>query len=82
MLAINPGMTKTARVAEGMKAEAALRGISEAAALERSLARIAIGRLAEPEEIAAVAVFAASPRASYLTGIVIGMDGASVPTVI
>jgi NAD(P)-dependent dehydrogenase (short-subunit alcohol dehydrogenase family) len=65
-----------------MKAEAALRGISEADALQQSLRRVALGRLAEPEEIAALTVFAASPRASYLTGVVIGMDGASSPVVI
>ena len=82
VLAINPGLTRTTRVAEGMKAEAASRGISEAEALEQSIARIALGRLAEPEEIAAVAVFAASGRASYLTGVVITMDGASSPIVV
>jgi NAD(P)-dependent dehydrogenase (short-subunit alcohol dehydrogenase family) len=82
LLAINPGLTNTTRVTEGMKAEAALRGISEADALQQSLRRVALGRLAEPEEIAAVTVFAASPRASYLTGVVIGMDGASSPVVI
>jgi NAD(P)-dependent dehydrogenase (short-subunit alcohol dehydrogenase family) len=82
VLGINPGLTKTARVTEGMKAEAAQRGISEAEALQRSIDRIPLGRLAEAEEIAAMAVFAASPRASYLTGTIITMDGASSPVVI
>ena len=82
VLAINPGLTNPTRVAEGMKAEAAARGISEADALEQSIARVALGRLAEPEEIAAVAVFAASGRASYLTGVVITMDGATSPIVV
>jgi len=58
------------------------RGISEAEALKRSIDRIPIGRLAEPEEIAAMVVFAASPRASYLTGTIITMDGASFPVVV
>jgi NAD(P)-dependent dehydrogenase (short-subunit alcohol dehydrogenase family) len=82
ILGINPGLTKTTRVAEGMRAEAAQGGISEAEALQRSIDRIPIGRLAEPEEIAAMVVFAASPRASYLTGTIITMDGASSPVVV
>jgi NAD(P)-dependent dehydrogenase (short-subunit alcohol dehydrogenase family) len=81
ILAVNPGLTNTSRVAEGMKTEAGLHGITESQALERSVARIAMGRMAEPHEIGAVVVFAASARASYLTGVVITMDGASVPIV-
>ena len=82
VVGINPGLTRTTRVAEGMQAEAARLGISEAEALQRSIDRIPIGRLAEPEEIAAMVVFAASPRASYLTGTIITMDGASAPVVV
>jgi NAD(P)-dependent dehydrogenase (short-subunit alcohol dehydrogenase family) len=82
IVGINPGLTKTTRVAEGMRAEAAQGGISEAEALQRSIDRIPIGRLAEPEEIAAMVIFAASPRASYLTGTIITMDGASSPVVV
>ncbi|HUH69256.1 MAG TPA: SDR family oxidoreductase, partial [Mycobacterium sp.] len=35
----------------------------------------AIGRLAEPEEIAAVAAFLLSPDASYITGATIDASG-------
>jgi NAD(P)-dependent dehydrogenase (short-subunit alcohol dehydrogenase family) len=65
-----------------MQAEARLRGISEEEALQRAVDRIPLGRLAEPEEIAAMTVFAASTLASYLTGVVIAMDGASSPIVV
>jgi NAD(P)-dependent dehydrogenase (short-subunit alcohol dehydrogenase family) len=82
VLAINPGLTRTTRVTEGMQADAKMHGISEEAALQRSVERIPLGRLAEPEEIAAMAVFAASPRASYLTGVVVAMDGASSPIIV
>ena len=82
ILAINPGLTRTTRVTEGLQAEAKLHGISEAEALQRSVDRIPLGRLAEPEEIAAMTVFAASPCASYLTGVVVAMDGASSPIVV
>ena len=82
IVGINPGLTRTDRIEEGLKAEAQLQGLTEAQALQRSIDRVALGRLAEPEEVANVAVFAASARASYLTGIVITMDGASSPIVV
>jgi len=82
VLGINPGLTNTTRVGEGLKAEAALLGVGEAEALQRAIDRVALGRMAEPEEIASMTVFAASARASYLTGVVITMDGASSPIVV
>jgi NAD(P)-dependent dehydrogenase (short-subunit alcohol dehydrogenase family) len=82
VVGINPGLTKTDRVAEGLRAEARLHGITEDEALRRNVEAIPLGRLADPDEIASVAVFAASARASYLTGVVISMDGASVPVVV
>jgi 3-oxoacyl-[acyl-carrier protein] reductase len=44
---------------------------------EYSQAEIPIGRFGEPAEIAAVAIFLASPLASYVTGTVIPVDGGS-----
>jgi len=82
VVGISPGLTRTDRVAEGLKAEAQLQGLTESDALQRIIDRVALGRLAEPEEVANVAVFAASARASYLTGVVITMDGASAPIVV
>ncbi|TDR94657.1 SDR family oxidoreductase [Enterovirga rhinocerotis] len=82
VVGINPGLTATSRVAEGMKADAALKGISEEEALKDGVAKIPLGRMAEPEEIASTVLFLASDRASYLTGVNISMDGVAVPTVV
>jgi NAD(P)-dependent dehydrogenase (short-subunit alcohol dehydrogenase family) len=41
-----------------------------------------IGRMAEPEEIAAVIVFLCSPRSSYVTGAAWSADGGTVPVII
>jgi NAD(P)-dependent dehydrogenase (short-subunit alcohol dehydrogenase family) len=82
VVGLNPGLTETDRVAEGMRAEAALNGISEPEALARAVAKIPMGRMATAEEIADATLYLASDRASYITGVNISMDGASTPVVV
>ena len=82
VVAVNPGLTDTERVAEGLKANARLNAITEAEALERSRSKIPLGRLADPQEIANAVVFLASTKASYITGVSISMDGSVSPVVV
>ena len=76
---INPGSTLTDRVQEGLEAEAKWTGKSIEALRKLSEARIPIGRMGTPEEVAQVAIFLASDRASYVTGALVPMDGAANP---
>jgi NAD(P)-dependent dehydrogenase (short-subunit alcohol dehydrogenase family) len=82
VVGLNPGLTNTERVAEGLRADATVRGTSEQDALQQSLSRIPLGRIAEPEEIANAVAFLASAKASHITGVNISMDGAQTPVVL
>ncbi len=73
--AINPGGTLTGRVEEGLAVEAKMTGLSAEELLRRQEARIPLGRLGTPEEVARVALFLASEQASYVTGAIVPMDG-------
>ncbi len=80
--AINPGLTLTDRLQEGFAADARMRGVSTEEVLNQSIAKLPLGRIATPEEIANAAVFLASSKASYITGICMSMDGALNPIVV
>ena len=79
--AVTPGPTATeAWLGEG--------GLADQAGGDRDevLAKVAagrpLGRLAQPEEIAAAVVFLCSERASYVTGAAWSVDGGTVPVII
>lgn len=80
--AVNPTLTLTDRLAEGLAADARLRNSTPEEVLQQAERKLPLGRLAQPEEVAAGVVFLASPRASYVSGAVISMDGASTPMVV
>ena len=82
VVGVSPGVTNTERVAEGLKAEAKRANVSVEQAYRQMVARLPLGRPAEPEEIADIVVFAASERGRYLTGANISTDGAASHVVI
>lgn len=79
--AINPGLTLTERLKEGLKADAKVQNVSMDEALNIANQRQPLRRLAEPREIADAVLFLASERASYITGAILAMDGALTPMI-
>ncbi|MGB7183802.1 MAG: SDR family oxidoreductase [Burkholderiaceae bacterium] len=79
--AINPGLTNTGRVVEGLETAARASGKSLDVLRAEANSAIPMGRMAEPEEIAQVAAFLASDMASYVSGAVVPMDGCSASVI-
>jgi NAD(P)-dependent dehydrogenase (short-subunit alcohol dehydrogenase family) len=76
---INPGQTLTGRVQEALALESRMTGLGVDELRRRAEARIPLGRLGTPEEVAQVALFLASDRASYVTGALVPLDGGAAP---
>jgi NAD(P)-dependent dehydrogenase (short-subunit alcohol dehydrogenase family) len=71
---INPAATRTDRIIALSKSRAKTK-FGDEGRWEEMLQGLPLGRPAEPEEIAELAVFLASPRGGYLSGTVIDVDG-------
>lgn len=82
VVGVNPGPTQTERLQEGLEATCRLEGIDMKTALEKATSKMALGRMAEPHEIADAVVFLASDKASYISGVNISMDGVAVASVV
>ena len=73
---VSPGYVRTPLVEGQIEAQAATHGIPAAEVVEKiMLARSAIKRLVEPEEVAELVAYLCSPVASAITGSSITMDG-------
>ena len=74
VLGVNPPTTRTQRLIDLYKAFARQR-LGDEERWEELLKDLPFGRLAEPEEVAAVVVMLASERASYVSGTVMTIHG-------
>jgi 3-oxoacyl-[acyl-carrier protein] reductase len=79
--AVVPSSTLTERLEEAIRKTAAQTGKSEAEVLNERGARFPLGRLAAPEEVAAVVAFLASERASYVLGCAWQVDGGAMAAI-
>jgi 3-oxoacyl-[acyl-carrier protein] reductase len=70
-----PGQVATDRLASLHEAMAAGSGMTQEQVLGRAAAAIPAGRFGRPEEFGDIAAFLASPRAGYITGCAIKVDG-------
>ena len=80
--AVQPGRIATERVAQ-IDADLAKRQGTTPDIVRRGYEEkvIPMGRYGRPEEFAAAVVFVASPRASYITGVSLQVDGGMLPNV-
>ena len=77
--AICPGVTRTALSEANMATRAKERGVSVEEMERLRAADIPLGRANDPEDIAAMAVFLASPGARNITGQNYNVDGGIIP---
>ncbi|PYU15662.1 MAG: 3-oxoacyl-ACP reductase [Acidobacteria bacterium] len=70
-----PGYTLTERLDELAEKQARDAGVPREKIFERWTSQIPLGRLARPEEFAALVTFLVSERASYINGTSIAVDG-------
>ncbi len=72
---ILPAWTLTERVVELMEHRARINGTTVEEEMSRQAKDSPLGRMGTPEEFAKAAVFLVSPAASYITGVMLTVDG-------
>lgn len=84
VLTVLPGAVKTPMMVEFIEGIAKTAGITFDEATQglfNKIGGVPMGRMAEPEEVAELVNFLASPAASYLTGSTYAVDGGALPTI-
>ena len=76
-----PGSILSERMLSNVRARAEEADIPLEEALKERAAETAVGRIGEPKELADLVAFLASPRASYITGTTMRVDGGLVRSV-
>ena len=76
-----PGSTRTGRLQAVIANRAAAAGTGTEAIERAMMEEIPLGRFAEPEEVAAVVTFLASPAAGYVTGVSLPVDGGRLASI-
>jgi len=72
---VAPGYMRTGRVTALLEERSSREGRPTDVILNEMVANVPLGRIGEPEELAAAIAFLASERAAYITGTVLAVDG-------
>jgi 3-oxoacyl-[acyl-carrier protein] reductase len=75
---ILPGSTETERISHLMDDQVKASGASLEEVRARTVKEIPLGRIGKPEEFANAAVFLLSPAASFITGVMLAVDGGTI----
>jgi len=75
---IAPGRVATDRITALDADRAERQGIAISDVQQQTIARIPLGRYGDPAEVGRVATFLLSPAASYVTGVIVGVDGGMI----